>query len=414
MAESPMYVGTKTGEVIKAIVINSIYTWRRIQKATGFSEKELNYHLHLLFNENVLVKERNEYYIIPELEEQYLSYYQPKPQKPMETHSEPPPDTLPSQITPKFSFLNLKGIVLISVLLFSLVLNLSNYQQITDLKAQNSALIAEIETYQESLEDLQSEIESLETQLEDIQNDYDALSHLNDELSSIIGELEPTCSSTSTSTSSSSTSISSSTIYVEKRAYCSRIIDGDTIELSNGIRIRLADIDAPESYESGYTASTNALEDWVLGKTVCLDVDDFYETDSYGRYVCVVYVSTSSGYVNVNKALLDDGYVDLSNYYNEFNPNEWELYENVDTNRATSFTTSSSISDTSDSSSSSSDDSSSSSSSGGPYWASKNSNIYHKTSCYWAQQISSSNLIVFSSKSAAEGAGYRACKVCKP
>lgn len=87
-------------------------------------------------------------------------------------------------------------------------------------------------------------------------------------------------------------------------ATVSRVIDGDTLELSNGYRVRLADIDAPEKYESGYLASTEALESWVLGERFYLDLDDIHETDSYGRLVCVVYVEHDSGYFNVKNQLV--------------------------------------------------------------------------------------------------------------
>jgi phosphatidylserine/phosphatidylglycerophosphate/cardiolipin synthase-like enzyme len=50
----------------------------------------------------------------------------------------------------------------------------------------------------------------------------------------------------------------------------------------------------------------------------------------------------------------------------------------------------------------------------GPFWASKKSNIYHLPTCYWAQQISADNLIIFNTRSEAEAAGYRACYVCQP
>ena len=86
---------------------------------------------------------------------------------------------------------------------------------------------------------------------------------------------------------------------------CDHVYDGGTFRLTSGQIIRLADIDAPESYESGYSDSTTALKAWVLGKTVYLDIDNLYETDIYGRLVCVVYVTKGSNFINVNKALLD-------------------------------------------------------------------------------------------------------------
>lgn len=42
------------------------------------------------------------------------------------------------------------------------------------------------------------------------------------------------------------------------------------------------------------------------------------------------------------------------------------------------------------------------------------STVYHRPSCVWAEKISPSNLVTFSSREEAEAAGYRPCKVCKP
>ncbi len=50
----------------------------------------------------------------------------------------------------------------------------------------------------------------------------------------------------------------------------------------------------------------------------------------------------------------------------------------------------------------------------GPFWGSTNSNKYHYPSCYWALQIHSENLRVFSSSTEARNAGYIPCQVCHP
>ena len=118
-----------------------------------------------------------------------------------------------------------------------------------------------------------------------------------------------------------------STFEFDMESRVSRIIDGDTFDLVNDERIRLADIDTPESYETGYYQAKNALSYLISGKSVFLDIDDKYRTDNYGRLVCVVYVESDSGrYLNVNKALLDEGYADLWDHDNEFNPSKWSLY----------------------------------------------------------------------------------------
>ncbi|MFC1825355.1 Ada metal-binding domain-containing protein [Thermodesulfobacteriota bacterium] len=48
------------------------------------------------------------------------------------------------------------------------------------------------------------------------------------------------------------------------------------------------------------------------------------------------------------------------------------------------------------------------------FWASKNSNKYHVTTCRYAQKIKSSSLIKFGSPEEAVAAGYIPCKSCKP
>src|SRR5574341_662855 len=100
-----------------------------------------------------------------------------------------------------------------------------------------------------------------------------------------------------------------------------RVIDGDTFDTAATGRIRLADIDAPETYEPGYVEATDALTALVNGKTVLLDIDSRTGQDQYGREVCVVYVRYNATHImNVNEILVLQGnavVTDFSN--NEFN-----------------------------------------------------------------------------------------------
>ena len=115
---------------------------------------------------------------------------------------------------------------------------------------------------------------------------------------------------------------------IDMTTVVSRIIDGDTFDVASGDRIRLADVNAPEYYEEGYSESKNFLSELVHNKTVYLDIDDINGTDKYGRLVCVVYVDYNSTYVmNVNKALLVNGHAVIWNFTNnEFDPYSWSLY----------------------------------------------------------------------------------------
>ncbi len=114
---------------------------------------------------------------------------------------------------------------------------------------------------------------------------------------------------------------------IDTTAIVAWVIDGDTFDTTSGDRVRLADIDAPERTESGYYDAKDFLVSLVDKKTVYLDIDDVYQTDKYGRLVCVVYVEYNSTHVeNVNKALLVEGYTTIWDFDNEFDPDTWNLY----------------------------------------------------------------------------------------
>jgi len=114
---------------------------------------------------------------------------------------------------------------------------------------------------------------------------------------------------------------------VDATAIASWVVDGDTFDVTSGDRIRLADVDAPESGESGYYDAKNFLISLVYDKQVYLDIDDIYMTDQYGRLVCVVYVEHNfTHFKNVNKALLVGGFAVIRDFDNEFNPYTWSLH----------------------------------------------------------------------------------------
>jgi PKD repeat protein len=119
----------------------------------------------------------------------------------------------------------------------------------------------------------------------------------------------------------------SSPFEVDATASVYRVVDGDTFDAFPVGRVRLADVDAPEIGEAGYTKATNALKSLVLNKKVYLDVDDLNVMDRYNRIVCVVYVRNNSTHLmNVNHWLVINGYAKISDYPNEFNPYTWSLY----------------------------------------------------------------------------------------
>lgn len=72
---------------------------------------------------------------------------------------------------------------------------------------------------------------------------------------------------------------------IDKIAVVTRVVDGDTFDIDSGERIRLADVDTPETYENGYAQAKN-YTNLIDGKTVYLDIDSISRTDPYGRRLC--------------------------------------------------------------------------------------------------------------------------------
>ncbi len=116
-----------------------------------------------------------------------------------------------------------------------------------------------------------------------------------------------------------------------------KVVDGDTIDVQlqdslfseDLIRVRLADIDCPETRgpeacEAGKNASAYA-KTWLQSTYVFLDLDDKTGKDSFGRWVAVVYLSENNQPGrNFNKMLVDAGHAVIEDFKNnEFDPGSW-------------------------------------------------------------------------------------------
>ncbi|MFY9303392.1 MAG: thermonuclease family protein [Atribacterales bacterium] len=102
----------------------------------------------------------------------------------------------------------------------------------------------------------------------------------------------------------------------EKGAYLvARIIDGDTIELSNGEKVRYIGIDTPELHHPQKEVEYYAREAYeanrrlVEGKRVRLELD-VEERDRYGRILAYVYVDD----LMVNEWLVANGYAHVATF----------------------------------------------------------------------------------------------------
>lgn len=183
---------------------------------------------------------------------------------------------------------------------------------------------------------------------------------------------------------------------VEEKSVCTKVVDGDTIYLENGDKVRFVGVNTPERGVEGYIASKNFVQKLCLNKEVGIDIDDSKHSDKYGRTLGVVIV----GGKNVNEMLLKEGLAEVMYIPpSEFNPYNWADASTHVPNSYSSY----SNSVTSDSSTDS-----------GSYVGNSNTGKFHELSCRWGQKISEHNKVSFNSRNEAISQGYQPCKVCNP
>lgn len=107
-----------------------------------------------------------------------------------------------------------------------------------------------------------------------------------------------------------------------------RTIDGDTMDLENGYRVRLLGIDSPEVGQPFYREATDALKEMTEGKKVKLEKDPRWEKDVYGRSLRYVFMDG----LFVNKEMVRKGLARLeadedSKYYSALEQAEKEAIE---------------------------------------------------------------------------------------
>ncbi len=192
---------------------------------------------------------------------------------------------------------------------------------------------------------------------------------------------------------------SDSECHVEESAVCTKVVDGDTIYLDNGEKVRFVGVNTPERGAEGYITSKNFVQKLCLNKKVGLDIDDRKHNDKYGRTLAVVIVDGK----NVNEMLLKEGLAEIMYMPpSEFYPYDWA---GTNTHVADTYTSSSSSSSHTDSSSSSES---------GSYVANANTGKFHVSSCDSVNKMSEKNKVFFSSRDDAVNQGYVPCKRCNP
>jgi len=97
-----------------------------------------------------------------------------------------------------------------------------------------------------------------------------------------------------------------------------RVIDGDTLELSTGERVRLKGINTPESKMPYYQEAKIFLQSIAQNKSVQLED---HGTDKYGRTLAYIFLNKE----NINAQILKQGLATL--YYYEHDDHYEELRE---------------------------------------------------------------------------------------
>lgn len=102
-------------------------------------------------------------------------------------------------------------------------------------------------------------------------------------------------------------------------ALVTRVIDGDTLEIENGDRVRLLGMNCPERGDKYYSEAKELLENLTLNKTVRLEFGK-KKYDLYDRTLAYVFVDD----VFVNVEIVEQGFANIyfpeaqKLYYSEF------------------------------------------------------------------------------------------------
>lgn len=201
-----------------------------------------------------------------------------------------------------------------------------------------------------------------------------------------------------------------STSYAEE-AYVKKVIDGDTILLLSGEKVRYIGIDAPEMHhknkdvmEMGEKAK-QFNQSLVGGKKIRLEYD-VEQYDKYGRVLAYVYLPAQAGVGGtfVNAAMVKEGYAQV--YTFPPNVKYQELFLKLQKEaRDAGKGLWADIAQIHESRTPNPDS---------RFVASKTSEPFHHVWCKWAKKISKENRVYYKTRQEALKALHRPCHVCKP
>lgn len=103
-----------------------------------------------------------------------------------------------------------------------------------------------------------------------------------------------------------------------------KVIDGDTLDINN-VRIRLALVNTPETYQDGYLQAKQYVEsNCGVGTRAMVDEDDGQKAGSYGRMIGLVFCDRLDP--SLNKAILTSGNAKVLAQFcsvSEFSDKDW-------------------------------------------------------------------------------------------
>lgn len=186
---------------------------------------------------------------------------------------------------------------------------------------------------------------------------------------------------------------------------CDRIVDGDTIKLSDGRRVRYIGVDTPETKHPSRPVeyygrqASRYNHRLVAGRHLVLEYD-MEAKDKYGRTLAYVH----SGDIFVNALLVADGYAQVSTYPpNVRYASLFRWLQARARERGVGLW-----------SGQSEKQSAEPTAAHARFVGSEKSDVYHWPDCRWAKRIKPENRVWFESPADARNHGYRPCKVCNP
>ena len=167
-----------------------------------------------------------------------------------------------------------------------------------------------------------------------------------------------------------------------------KVVDGDTLDLSNGYRVRFSGINTPETGECYHDEAWDRLKELTLNKEVFIE-EDKTDIDKYGRRLRYIYVNNTL----VNGVMVFEGYARVYDKYREDTGRYNELKElekNAVRNKLGVWGCEDKKTEC-------------------LFVGSMSSDKYHTPSCKYAKKILPKNLVCFTSEEELEGREFSGC-----